>query len=214
MRWILVFAFLMFTAIAYPQFPQFSGGDFNADFSKGSVVLNDGTERKGYLKTLGNQKANLLFRESNEYGVRDTTVYQISDIASFRMFPNYYQRMHNVQLYAHEWGMSGKLTTAKEIFAQVVNTGAVNIYAFQYMGLDRITAMYLHTSLIFERKTARGTERAPFPVKPRCTDAQYEKAKLPALAFFANYPEIVKAIKAQKKTAYVYELVQLVREIE
>ncbi len=64
-------------------------------------------------------------------------------------------------------GMYNKLTTVKEIFAQVVNTGAVNIYAFIYNGLDTKTDCYPAHLFHFEKKTANGVERAPFPIKTK-----------------------------------------------
>jgi hypothetical protein len=214
MKYTLLSVYLLLTIICYGQYPQFSGGDWGVAFSKGSVVLNDGTERKGYLQTLGSQKKNLLFRASTEYGVRDTTVYKISEVKSFRMYPNYYQRMNDVKLYAHEWQKSGKLTHCKEIFAQVLNTGAINVYAFRYEGLDPLTDVFLHCCFIFEKKTATGTQIVPFPINPRYTEANFDKTKPAVIKFFEGYPQIQQTIRELTTKTKLHDLIQLIREIE
>ncbi len=93
MKYYLIGLLNLLLLSAQAQYPE--GGSTGSYRFKGSVVLKDGTEKKGWLTTYNFQKGGLTYSETEE---GDTVHYPVASVVSYRMYPNYYQTMRDVKI--------------------------------------------------------------------------------------------------------------------
>lgn len=205
-RAFLVSAFLFCCIILNAQTYPFA-----KDFKSGVIYLRDSTRKMGQLKWFPSQNEKLRFRE-HEKG--ETQKYSPEDVFGFAVDTLRFASLHNLNVYAENYGLLGMTSRIKHTFGQIVDMGRINVYYVLVTGYNALGgAIQTYPNFIFEKMEDGQNVVVSYPFGIRMRDKKYENAKEDLYAFFQDHPEVVEKIKGYKQQDSFFHIIELVKAI-
>ena len=184
---------------------------FANDFSIGSILLNDGTQKLGYIKWFPAQEEKLIFREDAD---GEKKKYKPEELHGFIVDTLKFISLSNFDVYAADYAFLGNTSHVKHSFGQLIDSGSFTIYLVLFRSYDALSGtIESYPNFLFERKTDSGFQYAAFPYDIRMTDKKYERAKENLFIFFRDYPEITERIKLYKRQDSFLDIIMSMKKI-
>jgi hypothetical protein len=184
---------------------------FAKDFVNGTITLKDSTQKNGQLKWFPQQNEKLKFRENEK---SDTKKYAPEDLLGFNTDSLKFVSLSNLEVYAEEYPLIGKMTKVKHTFGQLIDSGTFNIYFLVISGYNAMSgAIQTYANFLFEKKTDSGYQYAAYPFRIRMKDRKYENAKDDLYVFFKNYPDLVEKIRVYKQQDDFFAIIDAMKAV-
>jgi hypothetical protein len=205
-RAFTVLAFLLLCETLHAQSYSFS-----KNFKEGVVFFRDSTKKAGKLKWFPsqNEKLKFLVQENGEI-----QKYSPEDVFGFSVDTLMFASLHNLEVYAENYGLLGMTSKIKQTFGRIVSMGKINVYFVLITGYNALGGVIqTYPNFVFEKVEDGRNVVVAYPFGIRMRDKKYERAKEDLYIFFEDYPEVVEKIRGYKQQDDFSVIIDLVKAI-
>ncbi len=198
--------FLLLSCCTLPALAQ--DYPFIDNFTSGSIILRDSTQKAGQIKWFPSPTVKLKFRENGQeekYAPEDLSGFKVGDFTFVSLF--------NFDVYAADYALLGKTTKVKQTFGELLDTGKYNIYFISIPSYNAVSgAAQTYSNFLFEKKVGNSFQYAAYPFNIRMKGKRYEQAKEELYVFFQDYPAIIERITAYKQEDNFLDIINFMKK--
>lgn len=180
---------------------------FVNEFVSGTIILNDSTEKQGYLKWSVHQNERLKFKTTPESEIEKLGP---DEISGFRIDSIEFRSLFDLNSVSAEYVSIGRKTTLKQTFGEIVNLGKFEIYKIYVTGYNPISGTATNTlNFVFKKDSIQ----VCYPYGLRMRQKKYEKAKIDLIEMFKSYQPIVQLIENYDRTEKFEPIIEQIIEL-